>query len=202
VEIVCNDNGPGIPSDALRHVLERYYRVGQHIAGTGLGLAISREVVELHGGTIEVRSPVPGDEAGTSILITLPAASPPRILIVEDDEIVQELLSEQLMEEGYNVIGAGSAKSAIELVTEDASIGLVVLDVNLPDVNGTEVILQLRARRESARLPIVAVSGTEPAGGVADILHRFGIPLLRKPWRLDELLTRIGTAFFAGVGRV
>jgi PAS domain S-box-containing protein len=200
VQLVCDDTGPGIPAEAIRRVTERYFRVGEHVAGTGLGLAISREIVELHGGSIDVRSPVPGSDCGTSVHVFLPAASAPTVLVVEDDELVLELLAEEIRNEGYAVLTAASAGAAIETATH-RDVGLVVLDVNLPDMNGSQVILELRGRRDRSRLPILAISGTEPAAPVAEILRRFNIPMLTKPWKAEELLARIGTAFFADASR-
>lgn len=200
VQVSCDDNGPGIPSEALRRVTERYYRVGEHVAGSGLGLAISREIVELHGGSIDIRSPVPGTERGTSVRVFLPASTAPTVLVVEDDELVLELLAEEIRDEGYTVLTTTSAKAAVSLATNH-DIGVVVLDVNLPDMDGSQVILQLRGRRDRSRLPILAISGTEPIPAVAEILRHFGVPMLAKPWKPEELLTRIGTAFFADAGR-
>lgn len=200
VQIVCDDTGHGIPPEAVPHVTERYFRVGEHVMGTGLGLAISREIVELHGGNVDIRSPVPGTDCGTSVRVFLPAAAPPTVLVVEDDELVLELLADQIRAEGYNVLTAANAYDALDIATRH-EIGMVVLDVNLPDMNGSQVILQLRGRRDRSRLPVLAVSGAEPVGPVAEILHRFSIPLLTKPWKQDELLARIGTAFFAGISR-
>ena len=195
VQFVCDDTGAGIPADALGRVTERYFRIGEQVAGSGLGLAISKEIVELHGGGLDIRSPVPGLENGTSVRIFLPAEAAPLVLVVEDDPLVLELLADEIERDGYRVRLAATAKEAMETALKE-EIGLVVLDVNLPDMDGSQVILQLRARRDRARLPIVAVSGTEPTGPVSDVLHRFQIPLLNKPWKPDDLLTRIGTAFF------
>lgn len=197
VQFVCDDTGAGIPAEALNRVTERYFRIGEQVAGTGLGLAISKEIVDLHGGSIELRSPVPGTNQGTSVRVFLPACPPPLVLVVEDDPLVLELLAAEIEQDGYRVKTAMSAKDAIATAS-NIEVGLVVLDVNLPDMDGSQVILQLRSRRDRARLPVLAVSGTEPQGAVADILHRFQIPLLTKPWKPEELLARIGTAFFSG----
>ena len=60
VQLVVEDNGPGMAEDQLEHIFERFTRgdagLTQHVGGTGLGLAISKSLVELHGGTIEVSS--------------------------------------------------------------------------------------------------------------------------------------------------
>jgi signal transduction histidine kinase len=71
-----SDDGPGIPSDQLEHVFERFTRgdagMTQRVGGTGLGLAISKSLVELHGGTIAAESTV---GAGSTFRVRLPAAA-------------------------------------------------------------------------------------------------------------------------------
>ncbi len=197
VRFACDDTGEGIPAEHLHRVADRFFRVGEHVAGTGLGLAISREIVELHGGSIEVRSPVPGTERGTSVRVYLPVAPAPVVLVVEDDPDVLELLVEDIERYGYGVQRARSAAEAFAACEQDG-IGLVVLDIQLPDQDGAAVILRLRSQPGHARLPVVAVSGAEPSGPITEVLHRFRIPLLAKPWNTDDLMSRIGTAFFVG----
>jgi signal transduction histidine kinase len=78
VEIAVIDDGPGIPSEQLEHIFERFTRgdagMTQHVGGTGLGLAISKSLVELHGGTIAAES-APG--SGSTFRVRLPAAPTP-----------------------------------------------------------------------------------------------------------------------------
>ncbi len=74
VEIAVIDDGPGIPTEQLEHIFERFTRgdagLTQHVGGTGLGLAISKSLVELHGGTIDASS-TPGQ--GSTFRVRLPA---------------------------------------------------------------------------------------------------------------------------------
>jgi hypothetical protein len=76
VSIAVQDRGIGIPAEHQRRLFERFYqaRPGDRVAGLGLGLYISRQIVELHGGRIEVESPPDG---GTRFIVSLPNASPP-----------------------------------------------------------------------------------------------------------------------------
>jgi signal transduction histidine kinase len=70
VEVRIIDSGPGIPSEQLAYVFERFYQAGGVRSGAGLGLAIAREIITAHGGTIEAQSE-PG--AGAEFVIRLPA---------------------------------------------------------------------------------------------------------------------------------
>jgi two-component system sensor histidine kinase KdpD len=78
VMLVVTDDGPGIAPDLLPRVLEKFSRAGtpEQAKGVGLGLAIAKGIVEAHGGSISVQSPVEG-ERGTRILLTLPRQAPP-----------------------------------------------------------------------------------------------------------------------------
>jgi two-component system sensor histidine kinase KdpD len=78
IRLAVEDDGPGIPAEALPRVFEKFYRVsggdGVRTKGLGLGLAIARGFVEAHGGTLEAFSPPPGKERGTVFVVTLPLA--------------------------------------------------------------------------------------------------------------------------------
>ena len=70
------DNGIGIPPQFLDRVTERYFRIGEHTNGTGLGLSISKEILELHGGWLQVRSPPHGRGNGTQVSLYIPTLAP------------------------------------------------------------------------------------------------------------------------------
>ncbi len=195
IVITCDDTGIGIPPEALQRVGERYFRVGEQVSGTGLGLAISKEVVRLHGGSLTVESPVPGTDRGTRVTVRIPASEAPLVLVVDDEPPVLELLAEDLKDLGYRVLAAGSVAEA-RRVAEGKDVAAVVLDINLPDEKGTGIILSFRSDPSRARLPIVAVSGADPERMVQDILRRFHIPLLKKPWRPEDIGARIASALY------
>jgi two-component system sensor histidine kinase VicK len=75
MQISVQDTGIGIPEDALGHIFEKFYRVRDHetkITGTGLGLSICKQIIQGHGGTIEIKSKI---GIGTNIIINLPRVS-------------------------------------------------------------------------------------------------------------------------------
>jgi PAS domain S-box-containing protein len=75
--LAVTDNGVGIKTEHLGHIMERYYRADESIPGVGLGLSICRDVVRLHGGEMDLASPPPGRERGTQVTIRLPVSVPP-----------------------------------------------------------------------------------------------------------------------------
>ena len=80
------------------------------------------------------------------------------ILLVEDNETILEAFSVLLTESGYPVIKAASGRDALELAEEHAP-GLVLLDLGLPDMNGLEVVRELKAKETTARIPVIAITG-------------------------------------------
>lgn len=192
-QITVVDDGVGIPAEALPLIAKRYFRAGRHASGSGLGLAISKDIVILHGGTFAVTSPPKGQERGTQITITLPLAAAPTVLVADDDPGVQALLARHLGKHGYRVITAVSGQDAI-LQAEANRPDLVLLDLIMEDIHGTTVILTLRGSPEIRYIPIIAITGATLDEATTDILTRFSIPTLPKPWDLAELLDTIETA--------
>lgn len=184
--VTVTDNGMGIPCDALRHVTERYFRVGNHPSGSGLGLAISKEIVTLHGGQLSLVSPGPGQSCGTQVTITVPSSPPPTVLIVDDDPLVLETLATQLLSLGYRVKKASGGYEAMRLA-EGGDIDLIVVDLVLRDIHGCEVILKLKSSAAMRYVPIIAVTGATVDENRLDVLTRFAVPTLPKPWRQREL---------------
>ncbi len=170
------DNGIGIPPQALPDLFEMFRQVkraDQPQGGLGIGLALSRRLVELHGGTIEARSE--GAGRGAEFVVRLPLAdviaapalrpAPPRqdhgllkVLIVDDNEDLVEMLSAIVTDLGHDVRKALDGGSAL-----DAALSyhpdLVLLDLGLPVLSGIEVARELRSHPETARVCLVAITG-------------------------------------------
>ena len=113
------------------------------------------------------------------------------ILIVEDDKELAELLADFLRDEGYTVLSTGNGERAIQLF-ERYGARLLVLDINLPDVNGFAVCSKLR---ENADTPILIVSSRT---GKEDKLNGFGLgadDYIEKPYDIDILIAKIKGIF-------
>ena len=191
--ITVTDTGLGIPAEALGRITQRYFRASNHASGSGLGLAISKDIMVLHGGTLSVASPPPGQERGTEVALTLPVAEAPTVLVADDDPAVRALLSLNLTSHGYTVITAESGQEAI-LMAEANRPDLIILDLILEDIHGTTVILTLKGSHVIRYIPIIAITGATLDESTADILTRFSIPTLPKPWETSELMETLETA--------
>lgn len=198
--LVCvTDTGIGIPPEAIDKVTLRYFTVGEQPSGSGLGLAIAKETVELHGGGISIRSPPPGSDRGTVVCVSLPAVPPPQILTVDDDENVLKVLADQFGRRGYHVVPARSVDEAAAAM-ERGLPAAVVLDLVMPEADGTELILRMKGGKKTARTPVVVVTGASLSREKAQILQSFSIPVFAKPWDEGDLMDRVEESLLSPSG--
>lgn len=200
VRVSIRDSGVGIPAEELEKVTLRYYTVGEQPTGSGLGLAMAQEIVEMHGGGLRLESPPQGMRTGTRVTLSLPVAEAPTVLCVDDDENVLNLLKAQIGPHGYKVALAGNADEAMAaLRTVEPQV--VVLDIALPGMSGTEMILKMKSDKEIAAVPVVVLTGAPLADAQKQVLKTFSIPVLIKPWNETELLDHVAGAFFGDLGQ-
>ncbi|MDQ2942046.1 MAG: ATP-binding protein [Candidatus Dormibacteraeota bacterium] len=160
VEVYVQDEGLGIPGEALPQVFDKFFRVNnpdrRGIKGTGLGLSISKNIVEVHGGKIGVRSKGLGQ--GSLFHFTIPLARERAqtgdVLVVEDDSGFAQLLEAELTGQGLTSIWASDAETAEHLT---AKVRAIVLDLMLPGITGEAFLSRLRARHGSG-IPVVVVT--------------------------------------------
>ena len=190
LRLSVTDDGMGIPADCIERVTERYFRVGEHVSGTGLGLALCKEITELHGGVLTVLSPPPNRAQGTAVIVDLPAGLPPCVVVADPDAAARSQVEQQLRAQGYSVIACGKGEQALALTSSEKADTLVI-EADLADMAGVELISRLKANRELQHIPVVMLTGSQPAAAVQDILAGLGVPLLRKPWKADRLITAI-----------
>ena len=185
VEVSIQDEGLGIPTDALSHLFQKFYRIDtadrRAIRGTGLGLAISKNIIEAHGGKIAARSAGPGK--GSVFSFTLPVgreqSQTGEVIVVEDDSGFAHLLQAELAARNITSVWAADAETAEHLMTTNGARA-VVLDLLLPGLSG-EAFLQRLRMRHGLNIPVVVVTlkDLEPAENLE--LQRLGVTaLLRK----------------------
>jgi len=203
--ITISDTGCGMDAATRDKIFEPFFTTKESGRGTGLGMSIVYGIVKQHGGYISVDSE---PEAGTSFLIYLPQASgvpgevagkapatAPRggketILVVEDDPMVRHLVDSVLASFGYRVLLAESGEQAIELFEANSQgIDLVLLDVIMPRMNGSQVCGALRQR--APQLKVLFLTGY-----TADLIKDRGIlvdgiDLILKPAQPDELAQKV-----------
>lgn len=117
-----------------------------------------------------------------------PDGSPARLLVVDDEQALLDLLGDALRFAGYDVLVAGDGREALRLAGT-SSPDLVVLDVNLPDLDGFEVLRRLRA--EADRVPVVFLTARDDPHDLRTGFDRGGDDYVAKPFSLEELDLRI-----------
>lgn len=181
--VSVEDTGVGIPEDRLPDVFEKFKQVSETQAnrpkGTGLGLPICREIVEQHAGRIWAESEVGVGSTFNFVLPLAEAAAPTpltaqaeaeapvavptsgcRILVVEDEAHIRDLLRQELTDAGYAVLEAGDGMAALD-TARSAAPDLILLDIMIPRITGFDVISVLKGDPETADIPIVILSGVE-----------------------------------------
>jgi len=208
VRVDVRDTGIGIDPEDMAHIFERFYRsdhpLVQEKRGTGLGLSIVKMFVEMHGGRIWVNSD-PGKGSTFTFILPIPVRSgkveheapPPRlaarmrtVLIVDDEQDVAELLQRQLEAGGYQAFALGRGSSVVGWVQERQP-DLVLLDLILPDMSGTEVLRALRDNPVTADVPVIVLT-IKPDDGTAWDLNI--VNYLTKPIDAEELLENVEKA--------
>lgn len=117
-----------------------------------------------------------------------PVSERGRVLVVEDDTRIQRMLQTVLEAEAYGVETAGDGRAALEAVGRERP-ALIILDLMLPDIDGWQVMVDLRSRKETADLPVLVLSAVHD---VARESLRIGAnDFLRKPFGLDALLDKV-----------
>jgi PAS domain S-box-containing protein len=180
LKISVTDSGIGISPEELEHLFKPFSQIDSSLArkfeGTGLGLAMVKLLVELHGGTVAVKSAV-GE--GTSFAVWLPVrpaeeevhtsvsvsaassiealAGSRTALVVEDDLKSAELIRVQLEAEGFQVLHATSGEAALVLAVQQP-LALITLDIMLPTMDGWEFLGRLKQVSALSCIPVVIIS--------------------------------------------
>ncbi len=171
-KLICfvKDTGIGIPTENHQEIFERFTKLDSFSQGTGLGLSIVKNIVGLLKGKIWVESEL---KKGAAFYFKLPfniiksanqktvsknaipgSAKKFTILIAEDEESNFIFLNELLDADNFNVIHALNGKEAVEQCAKNNEIGLVLMDINMPVLNGYEATKQIK--KINPGLPIVA----------------------------------------------
>ena len=193
------DEGEGIPEADLERIFDKFFRVrrsDRQRAGTGLGLAICRGFRRSHGrldcsrqsdrpdrrGVHHQTSRARHVEAPGRGHIMTPRAGPLRILVVDDEPAILRFLHASLESQGYIVATAADAHTALDMVRRHTA-DLVVLDLGLPDMDGLDVVRQIRDGGEN--LPIIILSSRENESAKVKAFDLGADDYVTKPFGID-----------------
>lgn len=200
--VKVKDSGVGMSPEVQHRIFEPFFTTKPSGKGTGLGLSIVHGVVKSHHGYIEIESEV---GKGTTFLLYFPllhvAEEPepkPRlektILLVEDEPDMRNLLSDILTEKKIRVISARNGTEGLSAFLQSPSeIDFVLTDLNMPNLSGTEMILEMKRTSPDLKFAIMTAFLTEETHAA---LTKLGaIRILQKPIQIDDLLSLLNEMF-------
>jgi signal transduction histidine kinase len=216
LQFTVEDNGTGIPADKLALIFDKFTQadgsVSRKYGGTGLGLAITRKLVEMHGGEIEVKSDVGRgttfmvklhcdmaiDERGNGKSTERLAAAPAdsglslfRILVVEDNQVNQKVVTTVLRKRGYSIELACDGTEALAKLDQSAAFDLILMDVQMPVLDGLEATRLIRKDPRWNGLPIVAMTAHAMSGDMERCLEAGMNGYISKPVHPSQLLETV-----------
>jgi CheY-like chemotaxis protein/anti-sigma regulatory factor (Ser/Thr protein kinase) len=213
--IVVQDTGPGIPPEKLDRLFVPFDRLDAEtsgIEGTGLGLALSKALVEAMNGSVHVRSeagagsafavelarnesPATRHERTGAAASTTETGSPAtrRIVLYIEDNLPNLELVEQILARwpGVGIVPAMQGRLGVELARRHHP-DLVLLDVHLPDMSGTDVLSALQADPLTRDIPVIVISADATPGQIARLRAGGAREYLTKPLDVARFLAIVG----------
>lgn len=201
-----SDTGPGMAPEVAARAFEPFFTTREVGQGSGLGLSQVHGFAHQSGGTARIEQP---PEGGVAVSLLLPAVAVPmpepvapaveelafagRVLLVEDDADVREVLMESLAASGWEVTQAEDGAAACAVLEGDVPLDILVTDVVMPGVVSGVALVRAAARLRP-ELPVLLISGYPTATLAAQGAEEAEMNLLRKPFTHGELLSRMRQA--------
>ena len=199
-----SDTGIGIPTRDLNRIFDPFYTTKPVGQGTGLGLSICYGIVREHGGQIWAESEL---GSGTTVSVALPLIQQPdaeestapgaptdvsspqpscRVLVVDDEEPVANLLARLLRQIGHEPVVASSADEALERIAQQ-SFDLILTDVKMPGMSGFELHQIIKQQNPGLASRLVFVTGDMLSAATQARIAQSGNPYIAKPFAIERL---------------
>ena len=208
ISISIRDTGTGIAPENLSRIFDPFFSTKSEGKGTGLGLSTAYGIVTNHYGEIKVES-APGK--GTEMIVILPVSTPVtlpekpparpatecalpsvcrghRILVVDDEQHIRDILSETLREAGYAVDTAANGEEGVRKL-RSGSFDLILLDIRMPIHTGLDVLKLLS--KSGGAPPVMIITGLASSEEMEEALRLGAAKCIRKPFHLKTLLSDI-----------
>lgn len=221
IQVEVRDTGHGMSQETMRRIFDPFYTTKEEGKGTGLGLSVSYGIIQEHGGTIKVES---REGKGTTFIITLPVTEDPahervapedvesakavaveprsdgnrRILVVDDEPTILDLLIVLLEESGYKVDTAANGEEALRKSLR-GDYDVIVSDIKMPRMSGIDFFHKLRQEKPHMARAVIFVSGDLLGKETAAFVESEQVPHLPKPIDMDALLGAIDDVLAAAV---
>jgi PAS domain S-box-containing protein len=212
IRVIVQDDGPGIPDDIMPHIFNPFFTTKPPGEGTGLGLAVCHGIVSEHGGHIwaETAQTQDGSPGGATFFVELPVIPPEmphhpgasggsqhpmspgaiRVLVVDDEQEVLEMVVRTLRREGYQVDAVSDGETALNRLAE-TNYDLILCDVRMSGLSGQEVYRQIVAQNLDLARCIVFITGDTVSPATRRFLKETGASYLGKPFELADLLQKV-----------
>ena len=213
VAIEIKDTGKGIPVEDHARIFEPFFTTRDYSEATGLGLSMVYGIMESHEGLIGIDSElnrgtsftlyfpvvsaeektdeVPGEDSAPRPLPTIIAhKSTQKILVVDDEALLRDLLKEVLEGKGYVVLTAPNGQAAVDIYKKrKGEIGLVILDMLMPGMSGLEVFRTLK--EIDPRAKVIIASGYVDRHKVEQVKREGVLDFIAKPFSVSELVSKV-----------
>jgi PAS domain S-box-containing protein len=205
VQLRVADNGPGVPLEIRARIFEPFFTTKKEGRGTGIGLSLSLGLAEAHGGAITYDD-TPG--GGATFVLTLPISvgetiveaekpatpteklSPKRILLVDDEPDVMQILADLLGNDGHAIQQANNGEEALAALAAAESGGqfdMIISDLRMPVMDGPTFYRTLRERYSHYINRIMFVTGDTLSPHVRAFLEEFPVIVIDKPYMPDDV---------------
>ena len=206
IRISFRDNGPGITRENLEMIFNPFFTTRKLGQGTGLGLSLCHGVVTEHKGRIWAESQL---GRGATFIVELPIVAEDRqlempepvvqearkvakakILVVDDEAVISQFVSQILTDEGHEVEAVDSAEDALEVV-KSKKYQIIILDIKMPGMSGIELYRRFRKTSPTLAEGVVFITGDVMGASTMGFLNKTKVPYIVKPFDARQLKTEI-----------
>jgi signal transduction histidine kinase/ActR/RegA family two-component response regulator len=213
IVLSVSDDGVGMPEEIRRRIFDPFFTTKGVGKGTGLGLSIVHGIAKAHKAIVDVESQT---GVGSTFYVCLPAIANPepgipvgqvgqergrgeKILVIEDEPLLRDLLTDFLSGAGYDVVKAADGEEGVAMYREHSdSINLVLSDIGLPKLDGEQACHEILKTNPHAK--VILCTGFIEEQKKASLLERGVVDILHKPYKVAEVLSAVRSALDHGVG--
>ena len=203
VEVSVEDTGEGMSPEVMTQSTEPFFTTKEVGKGVGLGLSMTYGVVKAHGGTLDVSSvqghgtivklrfprvTAPIMEETSQAPAPVPVVTPLKVILVDDDEDVRFLVARMLKKAGHLIQSVASGEEALKNLGTGPLPDLIILDQNMPRMNGIQTMAKIRALHSD--MPILISSGQPDIEGW-DCFKQPNVAVISKPFEMGEVLAKL-----------
>jgi PAS domain S-box-containing protein len=213
IRITFKDDGIGIAKENLRSIFDPFFTTKGVGEGTGLGLSISYGIIREHNGRIYAEGE-PGK--GATFVVELPIVAKPdqpeapekpakepgrkvtgRILVVDDEPTLCQMLAQLLTREGHSVETVDNCSAALEKITHER-FSLILLDIKMKGTNGIDLYEQIAKIAPAMQRRVVFITGDTLSARTNRFLEKARAPYIAKPFDIQELRERVNQMLMEG----